>query len=194
MFIDPVPQNQVEGLTAELYEAEVERFGFLSEYVQVFSHHPEAFQDWEALVATLFRGMDRRRCELVTLAASLRMKSTCCAVAHGRALRDRFFTTDEVIQIASDHHRAGLDEVDVAAMDFAEKVADDPASTSQADIDHLRSLGLTDREIFDVVFAVAARAFLVTVIESLGNTAERPWVDDLEPELLEALTVGRPAT
>lgn len=183
MFIDPIPED----------EAEVERFGFLSEYVQVFSNHPESFRDRETLVTTLFRGMDRRRFELVSLAASRSMTSTCCSVAHGRALRDRFFTVEDVIRIATDHHDAGLDEVDVAVLDFAEKIADDPISTTQADVDHLRSLGLSDREIFDVVFAVAARAFLVTVIESLGNTAERLWVDDLEPDLLEVLTVGRPA-
>lgn len=194
MFIDPISPDQAEGLTAELYEAEIERFGFLSEYVQAFSHHPEAFRDWETLVTSLFRGMDRRRCELVTLAASKALKSTCCSVAHGRNLRDRFFTTDQVMKIANDHHDADLDEVDMAILDFAVKIAEGPTSATQADIDHLRSLGLSDREIFDVVFAVAARAFLVTVIESLGNTAERPWVDDLEPELLEVLTVGRPAT
>lgn len=193
MFIDPVTPESAVGLTAEIYETAEEELGFLPEFVQAFSHHPEAFTAWEHLITALYGGMDRRRCELATLAAARTMKSTCCAVAHGRTLKNRFFTSAEVIQIVNDHHHAGLDPVEGAVIDFAEKAASDPTGIVQNDIDGLRALGLTDREIFDVAFAVAARAFLTTLIESLGSRAEQPWVDDVEPELLDVLTVGRPA-
>jgi uncharacterized peroxidase-related enzyme len=192
LFIDPIDPDSAQGLTAEIYRSEIEGRGFLPEFVQTFSHHPEAYKAWQTLITVLYGGMDRRRCELATLAAARTMKSTGCTVAHGKTLRDRFFTADEVVQIMKDHHRAGLDEVDVAVIDFAEKAARDSTSITQGDVDHLKSYGLTDREIFDVTFAVAARAFLTTLIESLGTSAEQPWVDDLEPELLEVLTVGRP--
>lgn len=193
MFIDPVSPDSAEGTTADIYERAVAERGFVPEFVQAFSYHPEAFEAWTSLVTTLYEGMDRRRCELATLAAARTMKSTCCTVAHGRTLRDRFFTAEDVIQIMEDHHRARLDEVDMAIMDFSEKAASDPTAITQADVDHLSSYGLTDREIFDVAFAVAARAFLTTLIETLGTRAEQPWVDDLEPELLAVLAVGRPA-
>jgi len=193
VFIDPITPESAEGLTAEVYASAIEGAGFLPEFVQTFSHHPEAYQAWEHLVTTVYDGMDRRRCELATLAAAQAMRSTCCSVAHGRKLRDSFFTTDQVMQIVTDHHHAGLDAADVAVVDFAVKAANDPAAVTQADVDHLKGEGLNDREIFDVAFAVAARAFLTTLIESLGNRAEQPWIDDLEPELLEVLTVGRPA-
>ncbi len=193
MFIEPVARESAEGLTAEIYETAVGDLGFLPEFVQAFSHHPEAFSAWDRLVTTLYEGMDRRRCELATLAAARVMRSTCCSIAHGRTLRDRFFSPAEVTQIAVDHHHAGLEPVEVAIVDFAEKAANDPASIEADDVNVLKNFGLSDREIFDVVFAVAVRAFLTTLIESLGAQAERPWVDDLEPELLDALTVGRPA-
>ena len=192
MFTDPIDADSAQGLTAEIYLSEIEGRGFLPEFVQTFSHHPEAYEAWQALITVLYGGMDRRRCELATLAAARTLKSTCCTVAHGKTLRDRFFTVDEVVQIMEDQHRAGLDEVDVAVIDFAEKAARDSTSITQGDVDHLKFHGLTDREIFDVAFAVAARAFLTTLIESLGSSAEQPWVDDLAPELLEVLTVGRP--
>lgn len=192
MFIDAIAPEEAEGLTAEIYARETERWGFLPTFVQVFSHHPEAYQAWLKLVTTLYEGSDRRRCELATLAAARTLKSTCCSVAHGRMLRDRFYSADEVVQIAGDHRGAPLDDVDKAIMDFAEKAASDPASTTQADIDHLRSFGLSDREIFDVALAVAVRAFFATLIESLGTMAEQQIVDDLEPGLVSALTFGRP--
>jgi uncharacterized peroxidase-related enzyme len=194
MFIDPVPRGSAEGLTADIYREEMETSGFIPEFVQIFSHHPEAYQAWEQLITTVYSGMDRRACELATFVAARAMKSTACTIAHGRTLRNRFsFTPDEIRQLAMDYHQVGLTAAEEAIVGFAEKVATDPTAVAQADVDALRQLGMTDREIFDVVFAVAARAFLTTLIESLGTTAEQPWVDDLEPELVEALTVGRPA-
>jgi uncharacterized peroxidase-related enzyme len=193
VFIEPVAPDTAEGLTAEIFEKAREDMGFLPEFVQTFSHHPEAYLAWEQLITTVYDGMDRRRAELATLAAARTMKSTCCATSHGRTLRNRFFTVDEVIQIATDHHQAGLDDAEKAIIDFAEKAATEPHGVTQTDVNVLRDRGLTDREIFDIAFAVAARAFLVTLIESLGNQAEQTWVDDLEPELLEVLEVGRPA-
>lgn len=191
MFIDPISPESAQGDLADLYESETERWGFLPNFVTAFSHHPEAYRAWLNLAGTLYGGMDRRRCELATLAAARALKSTCCAVAHGRMLRDRWFTADQVERIARNHRLAGLDDVDVAIIDFAEKAASSPASTTQADIDHLKSLGLSDRDVFDISFAVAVRAFFATLIESLGTGAEEPFVADLEAGLVDALSVGR---
>ena len=193
MFIDAITQEDADGLTAEIYDSETERWGFLPEFVTAFSHHPESYTAWLEVIRAVYGGMDRRRCELATLAAARALRSTCCTVAHGRMLRNDYFTSDEVVQIARDHRSAGLDEVDVAIMDFAHNTATDPAGITASDVEALKSLGLTDREVFDVVLAVAARAFFATVVESLGVAAEEPFVDDLEPALLEALAVGRPA-
>lgn len=194
MFIEPLTPEAASGLTAEIYESEEERWGFLPNFVQLFSHHPEAYQAWLGLIRTVYGGMDRRRCELATLAAATTLNSTCCAVAHGKMLRDNFYPSEQVVRIARDHHHADLEEVDEAIMDFATKAAGAPASTTKADIDRLSALGLTDREIFDVALAVAARAFFATLLESLGTEPEKPLVEALERELLAALTVGRPAT
>lgn len=194
MFIEPISPEAADGLLADIYESERAKWGFLPTFVMAFSHHPEAYQAWLTLVGIVYAGMDRRRLELATLAATRVLESTCCAVAHGKTLRDLFYKSDEVAQIALDHHRAGLDEVDVAIMDFAEKAAGDPAGMTQSDVDKLRSYGLTDRDVFDIALAVAARAFLATLIETLGTRAERPLVEDLESVLLDALSFGRSAT
>lgn len=191
MFIDPITPERAEGDLAEIYAAETERWGFLPNFVRVFSHHPEAYRAWLKLAGTLYGGMDRRRCELATLAAARVLESTCCAVAHGKMMRDQFFSSDQVAQIARNHREAGLDDVDVAIVDFAEKAARSPASITQEDVDHLRGLGLDDRDVFDVAFAVAVRAFFATLIESLGTQVEEPFVADLEPELVDVLSVGR---
>ena len=89
--------------------------------------------------------MDLRRYELVTLAAARAVGSDYCAIAHALVLRDGFYSEDELRAIAVDHHAAGLDEVDVAVMDFAARVAADP--TGRPDPAPLRAHGLSDVEV-----------------------------------------------
>jgi hypothetical protein len=74
--------------------------------------------------------MDLRRYEPATLAAARRLRSSCCALAHGTVLIDRFLEADTVRALVEDHRTAGLDDVDVAVMDLAEKVAGDAARHS----------------------------------------------------------------
>ena len=193
MFITTVNPDDATGDLEDVYVSEAERWGYLPTFTQTFSHHPEAYRAWLQLIRVAYDSMDRRRCELVTLAAAKALKSTCCSVAHGMFLRDLFYDGEEVVRIADDHRQADLEDVDVAIMDFAEKAATDPSSTTQHDIDVLRSHGLSDKEIFEIAYAVAARAFFATLIESLGTSAEAQMVETLEPSLLESLTAGRPS-
>ena len=62
-------------------------------------------------------------------------------LAHGKVLADGFYGDDDVRAIASDHRSAGLEAVDVAVMDLAEKVAGDHASVTPDDIDASASSG-----------------------------------------------------
>jgi len=85
----------------------------------------------------------------------------------------------------------GLDEADRAVMELAEKVVDDATSVTQADVDRLRSLGLTDAEIVDVVLAAAARCFFSKTLDALGVAPDAIYAE-LPDAFREALTVGRP--
>ena len=76
-------------------------------------------------------------------------------------------------------------------MELAEKVVDDATSVTQADVDRLRALGLSDAEIVDVVLAAAARCFFSKTLDALGAAPDAAYLD-LPPEFREALTVGRP--
>jgi alkylhydroperoxidase family enzyme len=104
-------------------------------------------------------------------------------------LRERF--GEPVREIALDRRAAGLDEVDVAVMDFAEKVVDDAAAIDDADRQKLRDVGLSDTDIMDVALAAAARCFFAKTLDAMGVQPDASY-RELEPELREALVVGRP--
>ena len=98
---------------------------------------------------------------------------------------------EPVREIALDHRAAGLDELDIAVMDLAERVVDDATSIDDGDMQRLRDLGLTETEIMDVVLAAAVRCFFSKTLDALGVLPDASY-RELDPEVRDALVVGRP--
>ena len=158
-------------------------------FERAFAERPEVYAAWVQLNSAVKAGMDLRRYELATLAAAQRLRSSYCCLAHGSVLASQF--GEPVRNIVLDRRAAGLDEIDVAVMDLAERVVADATSIGDADLRPLRDLGLTETEIMDVVLAAAARCFFSKALDALGVLPDAGY-RDLEPELREALVVGRP--
>jgi uncharacterized peroxidase-related enzyme len=190
-FIETIPEDEAQGAVAEMYELDRERFGELPNFTQAFSHRPDVYAAWVQLNTAVKSHMDPRRYELASVAAARRLRSSYCLLAHGSVLVSKLNVEPQAVQaMASDHRSADLEPVDEAVMDLADKVADDAPSVTQADVDRLRELGLSDPEIVDVVLAAAVRAFFSKTIEALGAEPD-PKYAELEPGLRDTLTVGR---
>src|SRR3954452_4762506 len=190
-FIETVPEGDASGELTRMYETDREVFGHVPNLTRAFSHRPDVYAAWRQLNGAIKANMDLRRYELATVAAARRLRSSYCTLAHGSVLMDKFVAPDELAAIVSDHHAAGLDPVDMAVMDLADKVAQDATSVTQADIDALRSHGLSDAEIFDVIAAAGARCFFSKVLDGVGAQADATYAE-LDRPLRETLTVGRP--
>jgi uncharacterized peroxidase-related enzyme len=191
-FIRLISDDEATGAAAALFESDRAEDGYVANMTRLFARRPAVLEGWVHLVTAIRDGMDRRRYELVTVAAARRLRSSYCTLAHGQVLAERFLEPDAVRSIALDHRSASLDPVDVAVMDIAGKVVADATSVTQADVDRLRDLGLTDDEVFDVVAAAAVRCFFSKTLDALGVQPDSAFAD-LEPSALrEALVVGRP--
>lgn len=184
-FVETVPEDEAGGEVAEIYDVMREQFGYLPNLVRVFSLRPEVYKAWLQLNGAV-KAPDLRRYELATLAAARRLRSSYCALQHGKVLAQQFLSFEDVPGLPE-----GLDEADRAVMELAEKVVDDATSVTQGDIDRLRELGLSDAEIADVVFAAAARCFFSKALDALGVVPDAGY-SDLPQEFRDALTVGRP--
>jgi alkylhydroperoxidase family enzyme len=183
-FVETIPEGDAAGEVAEIYDGMRGQFGYLPNLVRVFSLRPEVYKAWLQLNGAV-KAPDLRRYELATLAAALRLRSSYCSLQHGKVLAQQFLSFDDVPGLPE-----GLDEADRAVMELAEKVVDDATSVTQADVDRLRSLGLSDAEIVDVVLAAAARCFFSKTLDALGVAPDTAYAD-LPSEFREALTVGR---
>ncbi|HWK17191.1 MAG TPA: hypothetical protein VNR66_07030 [Solirubrobacteraceae bacterium] len=190
-FIEVVPEARATGAVAEMYEVDREAFAGLPNLTKAFSLHPEVYAAWRQLNGAIKANMDLRRYELATVAAARRLRSSYCTLAHGSVLMSNFLEPEVLRALVDDYRTADLEPTDLAVMEIADKVAHDATAVTQADVDRLRTLGLTDGEILDVVLAAAARCFFSKTLDALGVEPDAKYAK-LEPGLRDTLTVGRP--
>ena len=189
-FIDTISASWVTGEAFAMYDRQQKHYGYVPNYATVFSHRPEVMKRWGELLAALKRPMDLRRFELATFAAAHELKSTLCTLAHGNKLLT-FFSTEDVIALARGETPHTVTAAEAALLRFARAVARDASAVTADDVAELKRHGFSDAEVFDIAAVAAGRAFFTKVIESLGVGADAP-LRNMNPQLREALTVGRP--
>ncbi|MGA8262799.1 MAG: peroxidase-related enzyme [Arenicellales bacterium] len=190
-FLKITEPEEASGAVRAMYDKVAQQHGFVPNWATAFSHRPKVLAAWSELLGSIRENMDPCRYELATLAAARALRSSYCMLAHGSVLARDFFDPAKVAAIAEDFRSAQLQDSDVAVMEFAEKVVRDAAAITQADVDKLHEHGLSDREIFDVAAAAAARCFLSKTVDALGIQADGKFAS-LDDELRGRLTIGRP--
>lgn len=144
-------------LTAENYPPFAEMLatdGFIYNYWRCHWPRPDVMEAKIQMVSRLFKdgALDRRRKEYIAVAVAGRLQSTYCATAHAAILKAMGIGDADLDQLGVDHHLLDLPEADVAMLDFAVKLTENPAAASAADVARLRDAGFTDPQIFEIVF------------------------------------------
>jgi uncharacterized peroxidase-related enzyme len=182
MYVRTIPPDDAQDAVKAMYEAAEASEGYLPNQVRLFSLNPPARAAWRQLVDAINADMDHRRYELATLAAAATVRCRYCVSAHAAVVMEsEYFDREQVEAITRDFRSADcLDARDKEVMVFAEKVALDATRVAPEDVEHLRDNGLSDREIFDVTLAAAARVFYSKVLQAM----------DAEPDEALAATNG----
>ena len=190
MLIDP-KDPAVASEVREWTDGQAAHWGYVPNYAAAFASRPDVARAWTTLNLTVRDGMDRRRFEIATIAAAQALQNTYCNLAHSKFLRDVCKDEASMVALATDSPSETLDAADHAVIAFAGKVARNASAVCAADVQHLRDAGLSDNEIADIVFAVAARSFFTRVLDGMGVQADSELAQTFEPALVEQLTVGR---
>lgn len=186
-IIETVSVTDATGDTAAIYAEDIESMGYVPSHTRVMAVNPEAYRAWENLIGTIARPMDKRRYELITLAAAGAIGSEACRLAHGRKSLN-YIDEQELVRIASNFRDAGLSAAEVTMMEFAEKLSTDSASMTDADAARLRDLGFSDREIVDIALVASARNYFSRALHALGVEPDQP--SGLSEQLRSALLSG----
>ena len=123
----------------------------------------------------------------MTLAAARGTGSRHCRLAHGvKSLS--VFDEEQLDRIARDYTDAGLTDAEVAMMRFAEHVARDASSMTDADAWACAKAGSSNPEIVDITIAAAARVYLGRMLQALAVEVDVP--ERLSEPLRSALVDG----
>jgi hypothetical protein len=75
-YIITIPVDQADGLLHEQYQTDLESKGYIPNYVQAFSLHPEIYDAWLKLIGAVRSKMRLRRYELITFSAAMALGCT----------------------------------------------------------------------------------------------------------------------
>ena len=190
-FIRTISPAEAEGPVREMYQQAQGKLDYVPNWAQAFSLRPAVREGWVALLKSIQANLPARTYELATLAAARALRSSYCALAHGRVLAEKILDAPKVTAIARDARESPLEPRERVMMAFAEKVAVQADRITAADVEGLRAHGYRDEEIFDIAAAAAARCFFSKLLDALGVQADSSF-NELDPALRQALTVGRP--
>ena len=89
-------------------------------------------------------------------------------MAHGGFLREHSENPDLASHVMHDYTQAGLDDQTRGMLDFAAELTRTPADMTQADVERLRVLGLSDEQILSTVLITCTFNFMTRLADSLG--------------------------
>jgi uncharacterized peroxidase-related enzyme len=186
MFIQTVSESEAEDKLREIYEGDRKSMGYVPNHAKVFSLRPEVLEAWRAFQGSIRKNLRLRRYELVTLAAAMALKCRYCILAHGTILTKNGISVDQLRLILTNFKDAGLDNTEVAMMEFAQKIIRKANEITQTDVDTLRALNLEDVEILDITLTATMRSFASKTFDALGAEPDAVY-DELEQELTDLL-------
>ena len=74
--------------------------------------------------------------------------------------------------VKTDYHNADLDEATRGLLDYAVKLTRVPASVTDGDVEHLRTLGWSDRAVHDAAQVTAYFNYVNRLADGLGVDLE----------------------
>lgn len=152
--------------------------GFVPNVFQAFAYRPDRMRAWFSHFKQLHVPTDHLSAadrEMIAVVVSMANGCLYCLVAHGAALREAMGDPVQADRITLDWRRAGLDERQSAICEYAEKITLHPTLTTQADIEHLQSLGLTAEETWDVAEVAAMYNFTNRMAMATGQMPNREY-------------------
>jgi alkylhydroperoxidase family enzyme len=152
-LIPTIPPEKAEGKLAELY-AEVEQiFGRVPNNVRTLGISPAILENQLQLIGYYMEhpALKPPLLAMIRMLVSKACKSPYCQNLNTGLLMQAGFTREQIEAAKADPKQAPLPDKEKALLLFVLKATDNPHSVVQADMDHLRSLGWTDLDIFDAV-------------------------------------------
>lgn len=190
MFLQTPPDSEA---ATRLYQQDIESRGHVMNLSRAWAWRPdveEAFARLRSLLTSNSSLTSRERAVLVCSSAST-LGDSYCSLAWGKMLAAASDGKAAAAILRADDD-ADLDPREMALARWARQVVKDPNGTAAKDVESLRAVGLSDKEIFEATVFVAFRIAFSTVNDALGVHPDWQVAQAAPPEVREAVTWGRP--
>lgn len=163
-------------LLKEIYDSAEKRTGEeTANVLKVHSIHPEVLEAHMALYEELMfaKGeLSRQQREMIGVVVSSANKCPYCVGHHATSLFKVTKNKALMEQVSKNYLEANLDEQDLAICKYAEKLTKTSYKMTEADIEKLRSVGFSDKAIFDINQITAYFNYVNRVVDGLGVDLE----------------------
>ena len=135
-----------------------EKLGFVPNVLEAYAFDAvklKAFIDMVDDLMLADSGLTKLEREMIAVAVSAINHCHYCLTAHGAAVRQRGKSALLGEQIAHNWRAAGLPPRQVAMLEFATKLTEQPDKIVEADRAALRKAGFSDRDIWDIAAVTA---------------------------------------
>ena len=148
-----------------------ERIGFLPNVARLLAVTPSHFVGWWTYLDDLMRGpsgLSKTQREMIAVVISAESHCPYCQAAHAAALRLRTKDAALVDRLAVNYRHVELEPRDRAMLDFAVKLTKTPETCGQSDLEQLREVGFSDKDILHIVEVTAIFNYNVRLATATG--------------------------
>ena len=167
--------------------------GYVMNLERAWAWRPDIAQSFNALRKQLTdqSALTAREIALLVCSTARALGDSYCSLAWGAHLA-KLATPELAAKILRNDDAIGLSQREQALHEWAQHVVRNPNGTTQQQIDGLRGVGFSDREIFEATTFIALRLAFSTINDALGAQPDRELADAAPAEVQAAVTYGRP--
>lgn len=148
-----IESYEASDLVAAIYKDIEATFGMVPNLFKAYANFPALLQvNWEKTKVLLMRGgLPRELKESIAVVVSAANSCNYCVASHSMALSTMGFSQKRINDLTKNIESPDISPRDKKILEYARKATLTPHSITDAETDELKSLGLTDSQIVEVL-------------------------------------------
>lgn len=153
----PIEAGEAPPKLKEIYNGIQKKFGKIPNIFKNMGHSPEVLQGFLALSDTLEKtSLNPQLREQIALTVSQANHCNYCLSAHTAIAKSIGIKEDDILAARKSQ---SPDKKTKAILSFSKKVVDNRGNIPPQEIELLKSMGVTDKEIVEIIFAINCNMF-----------------------------------
>lgn len=167
-IIKTIEPNEATGKVAEIYKQFESLMGFVPNAFKVTALNPALLANATQFLQVYFQHqtLSPKLLALIRLLVSIEEKCEYCITVNSGMLMQNGMKPEEIEAVKTDPTQAPLEEKEKELLLFVLKAVRESHSTSQDDIEKLRKLGWSDKEIYEATFHGASQVASDTILNA----------------------------